>query len=58
MEPDETLAAIRDAIQRARAAKTEGEKVRWMADAIRNFEDLDHWMINNGRPPTDWPGEF
>lgn len=57
MDPDTTLAEIRDAIDAYDAARGEGN-VKRMADAAEQLRDsidaLDAWMYRGGYLPEDW----
>lgn len=51
---NEVLAEARALVAKAKAATSEGEKVRFMAMAIEAYTTIDTHVSANGWLPTEW----
>lgn len=54
MDPNIALSYFRQSVRNARLAKTESDKIRWMAEAIESMEDLDARLCSGGNLPGAW----
>ena len=55
MDPDTTLAIIRDAIKQGNdMSRSLAHRNINFEEAAKQFEDLDRWLTNGGFFPTDW----
>jgi hypothetical protein len=54
MDPDSTLAALRDLISRLRSAATTDTKADLADELADTVDDLDGWLTRGGFLPRAW----
>ena len=54
MDPDATLAQIRDLIKQGRNARQDAVAADRYSEAIELFMGLDEWLKRGGFKPHDW----